>query len=393
MWMLSGGTVPELLAVANFGSGIKRNADALASFRKDQPFMCGEFWCGWFDHWYERHHTRTADDVGSMVQEFFDVDGSFNFYMFHGGTNFAFTSGANHYETFTPDVTSYDYDAALTEAGDLTKRFYEVRAVAEKYFDNLPEITVKNTEKKAYGKLSLTESADLFKNLDNLSSPVKSSHPKTMEELGCDFGFTLYSTVIDYAVEAPLIIDPIRDRALIYINGEFKGVKERDRRDDEIIVSVNRGEKVRIDILIENQGRVNYGTEMANNDKGLVRSARLGQQYLFGWTMYPLTMDDLSKLEYVSFDGATEQTSTFFRGTLNIEGTPSDTFMRLDSFHKGFVTVNGFNVGRYWTDAGPTKTLYIPAPILKEGNNEIIVFELHGCSNNEVEFCDVPDLG
>jgi beta-galactosidase len=180
---------------------------------------------------------------------------------------------------------------------------------------------------------------------------------------------------------------------LIYINGEFKGVKERDRRDDEIIVSVKRGEKVKIDILIENMGRVNYGTEMASNEKGLVRSARLGQQYLFGWTMYPLTMDDLSKLEYIAHDGATEQTSTFFRGTLNVEGTPNDTFLRLDSFHKGFVTVNGFNVGRYWTDAGPTKTLYIPAPVLKEGENEIVVFELHGCSDNVVEFCDEPDLG
>lgn len=390
-----GGTVDGILKTGNFGSHWKESFDFIRNYSNySEPAMCSEFWEGWFDSWNDAHHRREPDDVAEQLDGMLGSGGNVNFYMFCGGTNFAFNNGANVYDNrYCPQTTSYDYDAALTEAGDLTKRFFEVRAVAEKYFKNLPEITVKNTEKKAYGKVELTESAYIFDNLDNLSSPVKSSHPKTMEELGCDFGFTLYSTVIDYPVEAPLIIDPIRDRALVYINGEFKGVKERSRRDDEIIVKVERGEKVRIDLLIENQGRVNYGTDMADNLKGLVRPARLGQQYLFGWTMYPLTMDDLTKLDFVRYSGATEQTSTFFRGTLNIEGTPNDTFLRLDSFHKGFVTVNGFNVGRYWIDAGPTKTLYIPAPILNEGENEIIVFELHGCSDNNIFFTDEPDLG
>ncbi len=393
-FFFGGGTVDGLLKTGNFGSHWKESFDFIRGYSdKTEPLMCSEFWEGWFDVWYEGHHRREPDDVAEQLDGMLGAGGNTNFYMFCGGTNFAFNNGANKFETYTPQTTSYDYDAALTEAGDLTKRFYEVRAVAEKYFKDLPEITVKNTEKKAYGTLELTESAYLFDNLNNLSSPVKSAHPKTMEELGCDFGFTLYSTVIDYPVVGPLIIDPIRDRALIYINGELKGVKERDKRDDEVIISVKRGEAVKIDILIENLGRVNYGTEMADNEKGLVRSARIGQQYMFGWTMYPLTMDDLSKLEFLPQNGSTEQSSTFFRGTLEIAGTPKDTFMRLDSFHKGFVTVNGFNVGRYWTDAGPTKTLYIPAPILKEGSNEVIVFELHGCSENTVCFVDEPDLG
>ena len=391
-FFFGGGTVDGLLKTGNFGSNWQGSFDFIRSRNKGkEPLMCSEFWEGWFDAWYGPHNRRVPDDVAEQLDGMLGAGGNVNFYMFCGGTNFGFYNGANMFEEYRPQTTSYDYDAALTEAGDLTKRFYEVRAVAEKYFDNLPEITVKNTLKRAYGKLELNEKASLFDNLENISAPVKSSHTKTMEELGVDFGFALYSTVIDYPIEAPLIIEPIRDRALIFVNGEFMGIKERSRQNDEIIIDCRPGETVKIDILMENLGRVNYGTEMANNETGLVRCARLGQQYLFNWTMYPLTMDDLSGLKFG--DEVKSEYCCFRRGILNIEGEVGDSFLRLDGFHKGFVKVNGFNVGRYWTDAGPQKTLYIPAPLLKNGENEIVVFELQGCENNVIEFCDVPDLG
>ena len=392
-FFFGGGTIDGLLKTGNFGSRWKESFDFIASKSNNkEPLMCSEFWEGWFDSWYGPHNRRVPDDVAEQLDGMLGAGGNVNFYMFCGGTNFAFNNGANMYEKYSPQTTSYDYDAALSEAGDLTKRFYEVRAVAEKYFDDLPELTVENTPKRAYGKLSLNECAYLFDNLDNISNAVRSSHSKTMEELGADFGFTLYSTVIDYKIEAPLIIDPIRDRALVFVNGTFMGVKERDRRDDEIIIKCDGIDSVKIDILIEKLGRVNYGTEMADNEKGLVRCARLGQQYLFGWTMYPLTMDDLSGLVFDSSD-ENDKPCTFRRGILDIQGEIGDSFLRLDGFHKGFVVVNGFNVGRYWNDAGPQKTLYIPAPLLKQGSNEIIVFELHGCDQSIIEFTDTPDLG
>jgi len=391
-FFFGGGTVDGLLKTGNFGSDWKGNFDFIRSYSENiEPLMCSEFWEGWFDSWYEPHHRREPDDVAEQLDGMLGAGGNVNFYMFCGGTNFAFNNGANVYGGYSPQTTSYDYDAALTEAGDLTKRFYEVRAVAEKYFKDLPEITVCNTPKKAYGKLTLNESADLFDNLLNLSKPVQGSHPKTMEELGADFGFILYSTIIDYPIEAPLIVEPLRDRTLIFVNGELKGVKERDRQNDEIIISCQKGETLKIDILIENMGRVNYGTEMADNEKGLIRPARLGQQYMFNWTMYPLTMDDLSSLEFVKTESFAP--ATFRKGKLIIDDIPCDTFISLDNFHKGFITVNGFNIGRYWTDAGPQKTLYVPAPILKKGENDIIVFELHGNDSNTVEFHDEPNLG
>ena len=55
--------------------------------------------------------------------------------------------------------------------------------------------------------------------------------------------------------------------------------------------------------------------------------------------------------------------------------------------------MNGFNIGRYNNDRGPQKTLYVPAPLLKVGKNEIIVFETDGWEAPEVEFFAEPDLG
>ncbi|MBQ3230485.1 MAG: beta-galactosidase [Clostridia bacterium] len=392
-FFFGGGTVEKLLKTGNFGSHWKESFGYIKQRCPNQPLMCSEFWEGWFDSWYGPHHRRTPDDVAEQLDGMLSAGGNVNFYMFCGGTNFGFTNGANMYDKYTVTTTSYDYDAALTESGDLTKRFFEVRAVAEKHFGKLPELTVKNSEKKAYGKLALSEYSPLLSNVSVLSSPIESPFAKSFEELGTDFGFVLYSTVIDYPVTEKLIIDPLRDRAHIFINGEFKGIKERDRRDDEIIIDCKVGEALKIDILIENLGRINYGNDMAGEAKGITGNARIGQQILFGWKMYPLPMDDLSSLDFAPVSESHVNCPAFFRGTLEISGDPCDTFLKTSGFEKGFVTVNGFNIGRYWNSAGPQNTLYVPAPLLKEGKNEIIVCELDNCNAPQIEFFDAPDLG
>ena len=104
-----------------------------------------------------------------------------------------------------------------------------------------------------------------------------------------------------------------------------------------------------------------------------------------------MTMDDLSGLSYAPTTGHGE-TPVFLRGNLVIEGTPCDTFLKPDGFTKGFVTVNGFNIGRYYNPAGPQKTLYVPAPLLREGDNEIVVFESDGYEEAVVELVDTPIL-
>lgn len=396
-WMLNGGTLPHLLSVANFGSRPEKNFEALRAFKgNNEPNMCGEFWCGWFDHWYENHHTRTAEDIAADTDSLFRCNASFNYYMFHGGTNFGFWNGANHTgKEYQPTITSYDYCSPLSESGDMTPNYFAVKEVIERNTGKkAPEMDVCDLPKAAYGKLALTEGALLLENLKNLTTPVHSARPMTMEELGQDFGYILYSTTLRGPFEPlNLMFEKVHDRAIVFLNGKRVGLRERSRTMDEIKISLGMGETAQLDILVENMGRVNYGTKLFDQ-KGIIGGIRFGQQFHFGWDMYCLTMDDLSKLEWKTAEGLnTKDQPVFLRGNLRIEGEPKDTFIRFDGFIKGFCKVNGFNIGRYFNPAGPQKTLYIPAPLLKSGDNEIMVFESDDLEAPVVEFFDKPDLG
>jgi len=392
-WMLSGGSLPNRLCVANFGSKPEENFADLKKFREGQPLMCGEYWCGWFDHWYEEHHVRDAEELAGLFRDMLKSGASLNFYMFHGGTNFGFMNGANHHDCYEPTVTSYDYNALLSEAGDLTPAYHAVRAINEEFFGKLPPLTVKNLPKKAYGKVRLTEKAGILEAAPYMSDKILSPVPRYQEEIGQAFGFTLYSTEVrTERDELPLIADTIHDRAVFYINGVRKGLYERDRRADQVSLALKRGECARVDILVENMGRINYGPEMPDH-KGLA-GVRFGQQKHFGWEMRRLEMS-AGQLARIVYSPCSEGVAdaAFLRGSFQVEGKPCDTFVRLDGFHNGFVAVNGFNLGRYYNDAGPQKTLYCPAPMLHEGENEIVVFETDGCEINEITLTDTPDLG
>ena len=393
LWMLSGGTLPDILAVANFGSHTEQIL-TLNKFQKDRPLMCGEFWDGWFDHWYEEGHIQRPDEeIVKELDTFFDLGASFNFYMFHGGTNFGFWNGANHTgEQYQPTVTSYDYTALLTEAGDTTRLYDTVKRTIERRTGiKAPDIPVKNSPKAVYGRVELTESASLPENLAVLSTPIRAAFPKTMEEVDQDFGYILYRTELKGPFEElELICENIHDRAIFFLNGKRIGLKERSRINDVIRLSLDFGETAILDILVENMGRVNYGIKLLDR-KGILGGVRLGQRFHFGWEMYPMTMDDLSGLSYGEATRHNE-VPAFLRGTLRIEGNPCDTFLKLDGFTKGFVTINGFNVGRFYNPAGPQKTLYVPAPLLCEGDNEIVVFESDGYKYAAVEFTGTPIL-
>ncbi len=387
---LSAGSIKECLAVVNFSSRPKLHFENLRKLRPDQPLMCGEFWSGWFDHWYEKHHVRCDEETLGDYQYMLDVGASVNVYMFCGGTNFGFTPGAGHRIQYTPIITSYDYNAILTEAGDMTDRYYKLKEMNEKHFGVKSDLVVENSVKKAYGKVKLTESAKLFDNLDNLSTPVHSTTPLTMEELGIDFGYVLYRSTISGPIEdSNLVIDGVHDRASVYFDKKFQGIIERPDKKDEIKIALDINESTEISVLCENLGRVNYGPWIGEY-KGLQKPPRVDFRFHYYWDMYPLFFDNLDKLsfkDYESFD-----TPTFYKGILNVDEA-HDTFLKLDGFTKGFVVINGFNIGRYWNTAGPQTTLYVPAPLLKPGENEIIVFESDYSNSQYIEFVDTPELG
>lgn len=398
-FMLNGGELKGTLATVNFGSHPTGNFELLKRFRPNQPMMCMEYWNGWFDHWYEEHHTRGSGDTADVMKEMLDLGASVNMYMFHGGTNFGLLNGANYDNGLQPTVTSYDYNCPLSECGDLTEKYYAIRDMIQNHTGKVPELTVKNSVKQAYGKVKLTEYACLWDNLNEVSEEVvTTSYPQSFEELGLDFGFVLYTTKLKGPFEVlDLSIDGLCDRALIFLRKEGEalkllGIKENTgKRDDAVTIGLGFNETAELMILVENMGRVNYGGHILDG-KGILRGVRIANQYLFGWDMYPISCEKIDTLKFTSIPEEKQEYPAFFRGTFEAEET-NDTFIRLDGFVKGIVYINGFLLGRYWNTVGPQKTLYIPAPLLKKGTNEIIVFELEAAGEKEILLTDREELG
>ncbi|MFC3843421.1 beta-galactosidase [Paenibacillus sp. MAH-36] len=397
--MLQGGTVPGTLATVNFGSRPEEAFEKFREYRADEPLMCMEYWNGWFDHWLKPHHTRDAGEVADVFDRMLRAGASVNFYMFHGGTNFGFYNGANFGEKYEATITSYDYDSPLSECGDETEKFRAVRSVIARYLEmdekEFPAFPAP-IPKKSYGRVALTEKADLLGQLAQLSTPVKRTCPEPMEMLGQSYGFIVYSTQVSGPrTGEKLHLQEVHDRAQVFLDGVYQDTIERwDPRPLSLDIPA---EGARLDIVVENMGRVNYGPKLKDY-KGITEGVRFNNQFLFDWTIYPLPLDKVDAIPFVSSeknvkqdDARDQERPTFYRGEFHVEEA-GDTFVRLDGWSKGVVWINGFNLGRYW-EKGPQRTLYVPAPLLRKGSNEIIIFELHRTEEPIVALTDSPDLG
>ncbi len=386
---LERGALPGTLATANFGSDARRGLAALRAHQLTGPLMCSEFWNGWFDRWGGRHVVREAADAARELDDLLATGASVNLYMFHGGTSFGFTNGANDKHTYRPTVTSYDYDAPLDESGDPTEKYEAFREVIAKYAPVPTDPTPGRGTKLAAPGIALTECAPLFDNLPFLGTPVASERPLTMEQLGQDFGFVLYETVLPTAGPALLEIEHVRDRAQVFVDGQPVGVLERENHEHAIALTApHKGSVLRL--LVENQGRVNYGPGI-HDRKGLLGKVRLNGIEPTGWTSRPLPLTSLTGLAFTS--GAEPAIGpSFHRGTFEVD-TPADTFVHLPGWTKGNVWVNGFHLGRFWS-RGPQRSLYLPDPVLRPGPNEITVLELHAAHlAATIDLRGLPDLG
>lgn len=388
--MLSGGTLPDVFKTLNFGSRASEIFNAMDRFHENTPKMCTEFWCGWFDHWGEEHHTRGSDSVAGEIKDFLDIDASFNFYMFHGGTNFGFTAGANCHEEYQPTVTSYDYCALLTEWGDYTPAYYAVRELLLKA-QNLPETELPaSPELQTIGKVELDESTSLMSNFDNLGERHRVPLPESMEYFGQNSGMIYYETKLEQIYDPrELRVANVHDTAYVYIDGEHKATI--DRRDENKVKGYDTfkfdgcTDGCTIGVLVDAMGRVNYGEHLY--DRKGIDAIRYGNQNLMGYDVVTLPLDNPEKIDF-SLEGG--KYPLFMRGHFKAQ-SQNDCFVHLDGFKKGCVYINGFNIGRYW-EIGPQRALYIPGVLLKD-ENEIIILELEGCEKAEVEITAEPDLG
>lgn len=394
--MLERGEIEGCLPTFTFGSKTDEKMQVLQDCIGDKPAMCTEFWDGWFDHWYEEHHVRSVESIVADFEPFLKNGYNFNFYMFHGGTNFGFMNGANftvadggRFEDgiYKPTVTSYDYNALLSESGDRTAAYYAVRDLIAKYTGVTCELTAKESEKRAYGKVTFYEKADLFENLENIGRKVTSVLPLKMEELGQNYGYIFYRTKVWKNANSEFRITDLSDRANVFIDGEPFTVFERSRPHETAYLKTgeNGGE---LCLLVENMGRINYGSYVAD-EKG-ISGVKLWEVQPFGWENISFPMDNLEKLVY-TVGCAPTKTPSFYKGKFFVDKL-ADTFIKPTGFSKGFILINGFNIGRYYNAAGPQKTLYVPKCYLKAGENEAVIFDSDGATEITAELLDESQL-
>ncbi|MGH4137403.1 glycoside hydrolase family 35 protein [Clostridium sp.] len=385
----SGKLDTNVLATANFGSKPEDALPKLKSIIGNRPLMCMEFWIGWFDAWGDKkHHVRSASDTAKDLDGILS-EGHVNIYMFHGGTNFGFMNGSNNYEKLTPDVTSYDYDAVLTEWGDITPKYEAFKKVISKYVEIPKVIFSTNIKKISYGKLYVVKKVSLFNTLDNISTPEYREDILPMEKLGQSYGYILYRSNVGVGRN----IDSFRllgahDRAKVYVNGKNVLTQYDRELGSPAKLVFDKKEDNSLDILVENMGRVNFGEKLNYQHKGIVDGVIIDTHAHSGWNHYTLPLDNI---EDVNYKGGYEQgTPGFYKFELQVQ-TIGDTFLRFDGWGKGCIFVNGFNIGRFW-ELGPQKSLYIPGPCLKIGKNEIVIFETEGKVSEFITLENTPDL-
>ncbi|XP_055369788.1 beta-galactosidase-1-like protein 2 isoform X2 [Betta splendens] len=353
----------------------------LADMQPQKPLMVMEYWSGWFDVWGEHHHVFHAEDMLAVVREILDRGVSINLYMFHGGTSFGFMNGALDFGTYKPQVTSYDYDAPLSEAGDCTTKYLLLRNLFSHYHSEpLPEVPHLQ-ERRAYNPVAIQQHLSLWDSLLLTEKPFRSERPVNMENLpansnhGQSYGYTLYEASIASG-GALNSQNNIRDRALVFVDRQCIG--SLDYKTQELALPEVKGERT-LSLLVENCGRVNYGKALDEQRKGIVGDILLNQIPLRGFTIFcldmkPAFMKRLTNAGQWKSDLRSASVPGFFQACLYVEGAPRDTFVRLHDWGKGSVFVNGQNLGRYWS-IGPQHFLYLPGPWLRSGENQIIVFE------------------
>ncbi|MCL2106154.1 MAG: beta-galactosidase [Oscillospiraceae bacterium] len=392
--MLSGGTLPHLFKTANFGSGARKNFDVLRGYQPEGPLFCCEFWNGWFDHWGEEHHTRSAEETAASLKEILDMGGTANLYMFHGGTNFGFGAGANCGLKYEPMVTSYDYDTLLGEYGNYTPKYHAVRKLLldaqgrdiEKE-PPLPSEPVLQT----IGKVKLRQSAALFEHLDALARHHKSVMPESMEYYGQSFGLILYRSRLEGPQEnCDLYIDGLADRASVFVDGKRAGQLDRNDPPDTKLPLGILPKGGQIDVLTDAMGRANYGPNL--HDRKGARQIRIQNQLLSHFDVYSMELEDFSGLEYQDAASVDPSQPQILRGTFQAKSR-GDCFIHCDGLKKGYLFVNGRNLGRYW-EIGPQQALYCPGCwLFTEKENELLVLELEGGAARELTIDDTPDIG
>jgi len=379
---LASGELDGVYSGVNFGTGgAVQGLTALEKERPGQPLFATEYWPGWFDHWGHPHETRPIDKQVEDLKYILGHKASLNIYMFHGGTSFGFMSGASWTGgNYLPDVTSYDYDAPLDEAGHPTTKFYAYREVLAKYAaEPLPPVP-EPPPVVTVSPFAVEHATSLWEHLPKAQESV---NPMTMEAMGQAYGYVLYRKVLASDADGPLVLNQVHDYAQVYVDGKLVGTVDRRLKQDRIALKANKGQ--RLDILVENSGRINSTRMMRGETKGITQDVSLAGMPLTGWNNYSLPMDDPAGMWRQvgnSYEDKAMSSGPHFASATFRLSKVGDVFLDVSALGKGVLWINGHAIGRYWNE-GPQKTLFVPGPWLHEGSNELVLFDMFAASGQK----------
>ncbi len=369
----AGGATAGALPTANGEGNVESLKKSINQFNGGKgPYMVAEYYPGWLDHWAEPFIRVPTEQVTKQVETYLQNGINFNFYMVHGGTNFNFTAGANYNEEheIQPDITSYDYDAPISEPGWATPKYNAVRDLMKRYVKYPVPTVPAPIPVVTLPAIQLTRTVDLFE-LKKDNKPVANDTPLSFEDLNQGHGYVLYSRRFTQPAQGKLQVKGLRDFATVYVNG--KKVGELNRQENQYELEVQIPFNATLELLVENMGRINYGAEIVHNTKGIIAPVILnGSDVTGNWLMYKLPFDkvpDLAKYPTKNQVGK----PTLYAGSFDVKQT-GDVFLDMRGWGKGIVFVNGHNLGRYWK-VGPQQTLYLPGCWLNKGKNEVMLFE------------------
>lgn len=373
-FMLEAGTVDGAAIGLDSGSS---EADFVQAKKQNPnvPAFSSESYPGWLTHWGEKWQRPGVDGIVKEVKFLMDTRRSFNLYVIHGGTNFGYMAGANSGgKGYEPDVTSYDYDAPINEQGDTTAKYMALRRLMASYLPKgkkLPAIP-KPIPATTFAPVTLQPFTTVWQ---HLPEPVKKPQPVPFEAVGQDYGFMVYKTTLIGHKSGKLTIKELHDYATVFLNGRYVGKIDRRLGENSITLPKSEVKDPVLEILVEGMGRINFAEAMIDR-KGITDRVILNGMTLMNWEQYRLPMTEQFVQELAKGPAAADsREGKFFKGSFELAAA-NDTYIDMSAFKKGIVWVNGHNLGRYW-EIGPQKRLYCPAPWLKKGSNDIVVFDLH----------------
>lgn len=414
------GQMPNILSTGNFQAEPQQELEIMAGTQPGKPLMVMEYWAGWFDHWGESHNQIINTDYSYTLGTILRFPASVNLYMFHGGTSFGFMNGANYankycgQEGYQPDTTSYDYDAPLSENGDYTDKYYSTKRLINRYNQYRTRLPLmpglsKRTAYKLINIHSMLPLEELLGKLPQIT--CRTLMPMELLPInngaGQSYGYIIYRKVNLYIPANSLlrIMGYVSDTVVVLINGVLKSKVLESMKDlnhfgyyrlnNSYLIIDSEYLNATLDLVVENAGRVNYGSlkQLHHQYKGLWQGpVLLNCEPIGDWYIYPLEFKKQWNLELTSMakwsDSKFFQGPALYRATLIISGKPVDTYVDMRNWIKGIIIVNGFVLSRY-CKLGPQQAAYLPAPFLKTGANDILVFE-HFENGDFIRFVNRP---